>query len=33
MPAGNLRDILTLAMKGAPFMRKIFLKTTIDIPP
>ncbi len=34
MPAGNLRDILTLAMKGAPFMQgKIFLKTTIDIPP
>jgi len=34
MPAGNLRDILTLAMKGQPFMQgKIFLKTTIDIPP
>jgi hypothetical protein len=34
MPAGNLRDILTLAMRGTPFMQgKIFLKTTIDIPP
>jgi hypothetical protein len=34
MPAGNLRDILTLAMKGAPFMQgKISLKTTIAIPP
>ena len=34
MPAGNLRDVLTLAMRGAPFMQgKIFLKTTIDIPP
>ena len=34
MPAGNLRDILTLAMKGTPFMEgKIFLKTNIDIPP
>jgi hypothetical protein len=34
MPAGNLRDVLTLAMKGAPFMEgKIFLKTTIDVPP
>jgi hypothetical protein len=34
MPAGNLRDVLTLAMTGAPFMQgKIFLKTTIDIPP
>ena len=34
MPSGNLVDILTLAMKGAPFMQgKIFLKTTIAIPP
>lgn len=34
MPAGNLRDVLTLAMKGTPFMEgKIFLKTKIDIPP
>jgi len=34
MPAGNLRDVLRLAMRGTPFMQgKIFLKTTIDIPP
>ena len=34
MPSGNLADILTLAMKGTPFMQgKIFLKTTIAIPP
>jgi hypothetical protein len=34
MPAGNLRDVLTLGMKGTPFMEgKIFLKTKIDIPP
>jgi hypothetical protein len=34
MPSGNLVDILTLAMKGPPFMQgKIFLKTTIVIPP
>lgn len=34
MPAGNLRDILTLAMRSPPFMQgRIFLKTTIDIPP
>jgi len=34
MPSGNLHDILTLAMKGSPFMEgKIFLKTTIAIPP
>jgi hypothetical protein len=34
MPAGNLRDLLSLAMGGAPFMQgKIYLKTTIDIPP
>jgi len=34
MPSGNLVDILTLAMKGPPFMQgKIFLKTSIAIPP
>ena len=34
MPAGNLRDVLTLGMKGTPFMEgRIFLKTKIDIPP
>jgi hypothetical protein len=34
MPAGNLGDVLRLAMKGAPFMEgKITLKTSIDIPP
>jgi hypothetical protein len=34
MPKGNLRDILTLAMKGDPFMEgQIDLKTKIDIPP
>jgi hypothetical protein len=34
MPAGDLRDILTLAMRSPPFMQgQIFLKTTIDIPP
>jgi hypothetical protein len=34
MPRGNLRDILTLAMRSPPFMQgQIFLKTTIDIPP
>jgi hypothetical protein len=34
MPAGHLTDILTLAMKGPPFMQgKILLKTTIVIPP
>ena len=34
MPSGNLVDVLTLAMKGPPFMQgKIFLKTTIVIPP
>jgi hypothetical protein len=34
MPKGNLRDLLTLAMKGDPFMEgQIELKTKIDIPP
>jgi hypothetical protein len=34
MPKGNLRDLLTLAMKGPPFMEgRIVLKTKIDIPP
>jgi hypothetical protein len=34
MPKGDLRDLLTLAMKGDPFMEgKIALKTKIDIPP
>jgi hypothetical protein len=34
MPRGNLRDLLSLAMKGEPFMEgKIALKTKIDIPP
>src|SRR5688572_14675684 len=34
MPKGNLRDLLTLAMKGPPFMEgQVFLKTKIDIPP
>jgi len=34
MPSGNLRDLLTLAMKGPPFMEgRISLKTRIDIPP
>jgi hypothetical protein len=34
MPKGNLRDLLGLAMKGAPFMEGlILLKTKIDIPP
>jgi hypothetical protein len=34
MPSGNLVDILTLAMKGRPFMQgKISLKTSIAIPP
>jgi hypothetical protein len=34
MPKGNLNDLLRLAMKGTPFMEgRIFLKTTIDIPP
>jgi hypothetical protein len=34
MPAGNLRDVLRLAVKGPPFMEgQLFLKTKIDIPP
>jgi hypothetical protein len=34
MPAGNLRDVLTLAMKGPPLMEgTIRLNTTIGIPP
>jgi hypothetical protein len=34
MPAGNLRDVLMLAMKGSPIMEgTIKLNTTIGIPP
>jgi hypothetical protein len=34
MPRGNLRDLLTLAMKGESFMEgQIALRTKIDIPP
>lgn len=34
MPKGYLRDLLTLAMKGTPFMEgRIALKTKIEIPP
>ena len=34
MPSGNIHDLLSLAMKGTPFMRgKISLNTKIDIPP
>ncbi|MGH9934999.1 MAG: hypothetical protein ACREAM_02065 [Blastocatellia bacterium] len=34
MPKGNLRDLLTLAMKGPLFMEgKIALKTTVEVPP
>jgi hypothetical protein len=34
MPKGNVRDLMMLAMKGAPLMEgKIALKTKIDIPP
>jgi hypothetical protein len=34
MPDGQLRDVLRLAMKGAPFMEgRITLRTKIDIPP
>jgi AsmA-like C-terminal region len=34
MPNGNLRDVLRLAMKGAPFMEgSLFLKTKISLPP
>ena len=34
IPSGNLQDLLTLAMKGRPFMAgTIFLQTKIEIPP
>jgi hypothetical protein len=34
MPNGNLRDVLSLAMKGDPFMEgRVALRTRIDIPP
>jgi hypothetical protein len=34
MPAGNVRDVLRLAMKGSPFMEgKLALATKIGIPP
>jgi hypothetical protein len=34
MPSGNIQDLLSLAMKGTPFIRgKIALNTKIDIPP
>jgi hypothetical protein len=34
IPKGNIRDLLTLAMKGPPFMTgDIFLQTKIEIPP
>ena len=34
MPNGDLRDVLRLAMKGAPFMEgRLVLHTKIDIPP
>ena len=34
MPNGQLRDVLRLAMKGAPFMEgTLFLKTKISLPP
>jgi hypothetical protein len=34
MPSGNIHDLLSLAMKGTPFMRgKISLNAKIDIPP
>ena len=34
MPSGNIHDLLSLAMKGTPFIRgKIALNTKIDIPP
>src|SRR5262249_18875143 len=34
MPSGNLRDLLSLAMKGPPFMEgRIALNTKIEIPP
>ena len=34
MPAGNLPDLLRLAMKGPPFMEgRVALRTRIDVPP
>ena len=34
IPSGNIQDLLTLAMKGRPFMAgTIFLQTKIEIPP
>jgi hypothetical protein len=34
MPTGNMRDLLTLAMKGPPFLEGfINMKSTIDLPP
>jgi hypothetical protein len=34
MPNGNMRDLLTLAMKGPPFMEgRISMRSKIDIPP
>lgn len=34
MPSGYLRDVLRLAMKGAPFMEgRLYLKTKLSIPP
>ncbi len=34
MPNGNLRDVLRLTMKGAPFMEgRLVLNTKIDVPP
>ncbi len=34
MPNGNLRDVLRLTMKGAPFMEgRLVLHTKIDVPP
>jgi hypothetical protein len=34
MPNGNLRDVLTLAMKGSPFMEgRLALKTKVVLPP
>lgn len=34
MPNGNLRDVLRLTMKGAPFMEgRLVLNTKLDIPP
>jgi hypothetical protein len=34
MPAGDMRDVMRLAMKGAPFMEgKLMLKTALVVPP